>query len=263
LPFDLATAGSRLATAAGAAASGVGWGLPDARSCTRVFICAFATSSGVGAPVDVMRFTSVPDQHGRSEYTVRVPSWHRNIVCACALPAHNNTSTAQFVACRIHVARTVAGAWSVRTQTSNPLARRNAFARRLSPRMYADVMMGARPLRIGILGAARVARYALVWPARACEQVSLQAIASRDAARGQRFAARFGIPKVHASYDALIADREIDAVYVALPNSLHALWSIRALAAGKHVLCEKPLASNECEAHDIARAASDADRVFM
>jgi predicted dehydrogenase len=129
--------------------------------------------------------------------------------------------------------------------------------------MYADVMTSARPLRMGILGAARVARYALVWPARGFAQASIHAITSRDPARARRFAARFGIPKVHESYGALLADPDIDAVYVALPNSLHASWSMRALAAGKHVLCEKPLASNEREAREIARGARAAGRVFM
>src|SRR2546423_2202698 len=72
--------------------------------------------------------------------------------------------------------------------------------------------------------------------------VELVAVGSRDAARGQAFADEHGIPRVHASYEALLADDEVDAVYIPLPNSLHVPWSIRALDAGKHVLCEKPLA---------------------
>ena len=119
------------------------------------------------------------------------------------------------------------------------------------------------PLRIGILGASRVARYAIVRPARKVLRVAVDSIASRDAARGRDFARRFGVPRVQPTYDALLADPAIDAVYIGLPNSLHAQWSIRALEAGKHVLCEKPLASNEGEAHAIAEAARRADRVFM
>ncbi len=113
--------------------------------------------------------------------------------------------------------------------------------------------MGA--LRIGTLGAARIAPAALIRPARRVPDAEVTAVAARDEARARKFAARHGIPRVHASYDALLEDPEIDAVYNPLPNGLHCEWTIRALEAGKHVLCEKPLASNADEAARMAETA--------
>ncbi|MEP6739605.1 MAG: Gfo/Idh/MocA family oxidoreductase [Caldimonas sp.] len=111
------------------------------------------------------------------------------------------------------------------------------------------------PLRIGVLGAARIARV-FVEAVRPSAKVTVTAVASRDGERAAAFAGELGIARVHASYDALFADPDIDAVYVPLPNNLHAHWSIRAVSAGKHVLCEKPLATNSVE----ARAMFDAAR---
>ncbi|MEE9606992.1 MAG: Gfo/Idh/MocA family oxidoreductase, partial [Myxococcota bacterium] len=119
------------------------------------------------------------------------------------------------------------------------------------------------PLRIGTLGAARIAPRALVKPARELAGTSVVAVAARDEARARKFAARHGIPRVHASYDALISDPEIDAVYNPLPNALHCEWTLRALKAGKHVLCEKPLASNAEEAERMAQAAHETGRVLV
>lgn len=110
-------------------------------------------------------------------------------------------------------------------------------------------------VRIGVLGAARIVKQALIAPAGNVPEVSVTAIAARHPERAGREAARLGIGKVHESYEALLADPEIDAVYVPLPNSLHAKWSIRAMEAGKHVLCEKPIASNEAEAQQMADVA--------
>jgi len=110
-------------------------------------------------------------------------------------------------------------------------------------------------LRIGILGAANIARL-FAAGVRASQSVSVAAIAARDAGRAQVFADEVGIACVHPTYEALLADLTIDAVYNPLPNSLHAQWSIRALDAGKHVLCEKPLATSGGE----ARAMFDAAR---
>ena len=103
------------------------------------------------------------------------------------------------------------------------------------------------PLRIGILSTANIARQFVqgVSPSR---KVTVSAVASRDAAKAEHFAAQTGIPRHLGSYEALLADPEIDAIYNPLPNGLHAEWSIRALEAGKHVLCEKPLAVTATEA---------------
>jgi predicted dehydrogenase len=124
-------------------------------------------------------------------------------------------------------------------------------------------MSDASPLRIGILGAARIAPPALVRPARRVAEAEVAAVAARDPARARAFAAKHGIAKVHESYDALIDDPELDAVYNPLPNGLHCDWSIRALRAGKHVLCEKPIASNAEEAERMAKAALEADRILV
>jgi predicted dehydrogenase len=124
-------------------------------------------------------------------------------------------------------------------------------------------MTEAAPLRIGILGAARIAPMALVRPARQVPEAQAYAVAARDPARARTFAAKHGIARVHASYEALLADPEVDAIYNPLPNSLHCSWTIRALEAGKHVLCEKPLASNADEAQQMADAAARSGRVLV
>src|SRR5262245_54533257 len=121
----------------------------------------------------------------------------------------------------------------------------------------------ASPLRIGGLGAARITPMALIRPARQVPEVTIVAVAARDAARAAKFAKKHRIPKVHATYAALLADREIDAIYNPLPNSHHGCWTIPALRAGKHVLCEKPLAANADEARAMAAAASESRRVLM
>jgi xylose dehydrogenase (NAD/NADP) len=110
------------------------------------------------------------------------------------------------------------------------------------------------PLRIGILSTANIAR-AFVTGVRPSSTVTVTAVASRDAARAERFAREVGISRSYGSYEALLADREIDAVYLPLPNSLHAEWSIRAAEAGKHVLCEKPLSATAAEARAMFEAA--------
>jgi predicted dehydrogenase len=118
-------------------------------------------------------------------------------------------------------------------------------------------------IRIGILGAAKIAPLAVVTPAEQHSRVEVAAVAARDPARGRAFAAKHGIPRVHESYDALIADPDIGAVYVPLPNGLHGRWTRAALAAGKHVLCEKPFTANAAEAREIAAVAANSDRVVM
>jgi predicted dehydrogenase len=118
-------------------------------------------------------------------------------------------------------------------------------------------------VRIGCLGAARIAPAALLKPARASKEVDVTAVAARDGERARAFAAKHGIPVVHDSYDALLADPDVDAIYNPLPNGLHALWTIRALEAGKHVLCEKPFTANTAEAERVAAAADGAGLVVM
>jgi predicted dehydrogenase len=111
------------------------------------------------------------------------------------------------------------------------------------------------PLRLGILGCANIARQ-FARDVAASPLVRIAAVASRDAAKAAAFAADFGIARTHGSYDALLADDGLDAVYIPLPNSLHAQWAVRAAQHGRHVLCEKPLAMNLSE----ARAMFDAAR---
>ncbi|MEJ3744395.1 Gfo/Idh/MocA family oxidoreductase [Actinomycetes bacterium KLBMP 9797] len=118
-------------------------------------------------------------------------------------------------------------------------------------------------VRIGVLGAARIAPAALVRPARAVDGVEVAAVAARDRRRAAAFAAKHGIPTVHGSYDDLVADPSLDAVYVPLPNGLHAAWTIAALRAGKHVLCEKPFTANVAEAREVAAAAEGTGLVVM
>jgi predicted dehydrogenase len=123
--------------------------------------------------------------------------------------------------------------------------------------------MSSGPLRFGILGAAQIAPPALVDPARKVDGVVVAAVAARDPSRAQAFAEKHGIPRVAASYEALVADPGVDAVYVALPNSHHHAWTIRALRAGKHVLCEKPFASNAAEAEEMAAVARETGRILV
>ncbi len=118
-------------------------------------------------------------------------------------------------------------------------------------------------LRIGTLGAARIAPAALIKPARVVEGVEVVAVAARDRDRAQKFATKHRIPRVVDSYEALIADPEIDAIYNPLPNGLHGVWTTAALAAGKHVLCEKPFTANAAEAREVAAAAEASGLVVM
>jgi predicted dehydrogenase len=117
-------------------------------------------------------------------------------------------------------------------------------------------------MRVGVLGASRIVRRALVEPASRRGDVEVVAIAARDEARAAGFAAQHGIARAYGSYEALLADPDVDAVYVALPAALHARFSILALAAGKHVLCEKPFAANAQEAEAMVAAAVAAGRVL-
>jgi predicted dehydrogenase len=118
------------------------------------------------------------------------------------------------------------------------------------------------PLRIGILGAARITERALIDPARTGGH-RLVAVAARDRARAEAFAAEHGVERVVDSYTDLLADPEIEVVYNPLANGLHGPWNLAALTAGKHVLSEKPSASNAEEAAEVREAAAKAGTVFM
>src|SRR6266545_7348099 len=118
-------------------------------------------------------------------------------------------------------------------------------------------MISSSPIRIGVLGAAAIVPMALTDPARSVPEVQVVAIAARDPKRAEDFARKHDISRVHQTYTDLLHDPDLDAIYNPLPNSLHAEWTIRALKAGKHVLCEKPFASNAQEAEEMARAARE------
>ena len=122
-------------------------------------------------------------------------------------------------------------------------------------------MSSSPPIRIGILGAAAIVPMALTDPARSVHDAQVLAIAARDPKRAYRLAKKYHIPRVHQTYSALLADPDIDAIYNPLPNSLHAEWTIRALKAGKHVLCEKPLALSVNEVDAIQAAARKHGRI--
>ena len=111
-------------------------------------------------------------------------------------------------------------------------------------------------LRWGILGAAHIAARRIVPAMARSPRHVVTAVASRDPSRASEFAQRFGIPRVHGGYEAVLADPEVDAVYVPLPNALHREWTERAAAAGKHVLCEKPLGVTAEDAAVMAAACS-------
>jgi predicted dehydrogenase len=123
-------------------------------------------------------------------------------------------------------------------------------------------MTEQRAIRFGILGAARIAPDALIKAAHNVPDAKVVAIAARDPKRAQEFATANGIPRVIATYDDLVSDPELDVIYNPLPNSLHCEWTIAALRAGKHVLCEKPLASNAVEAGRMVKAADESGKIL-
>ncbi len=114
-------------------------------------------------------------------------------------------------------------------------------------------------MRVGILGAGGIAERAMVEPARDVEGVDVLAIGARDPKRAQDFARRLDLP-IAGGYETVLANPDIDLVYLALPPVVHAEWALQALAAGKHVLCEKPLSANEAQARLIADAAAASGR---
>ena len=123
--------------------------------------------------------------------------------------------------------------------------------------------MSDRVLRWGILSTANIGVRKVIPGTRIAARCEVVAIASRDPERASRAAAELEIPRAHGSYDQLLSDPEVDAVYNPLPNHLHAEWTIAAARAGKHVLCEKPLAMNAGEAERMVEACDSAGVVLM
>lgn len=117
-------------------------------------------------------------------------------------------------------------------------------------------------IRWGILSTAKIGINAVIPALQQSERGQVVAIASRDESRAAEIAAELNIPKAYGSYDALLADEEIDAVYIPVPNHLHMEWTIRAAEAGKHVLCEKPAALNEEQVTQMIDACKAANVVF-
>ncbi len=111
-------------------------------------------------------------------------------------------------------------------------------------------------LKVGVLGTARITPGALLKPARRTGRAEVVAVASRDPARARKYAKKHKISGVADSYEALLSDPEIQAIYNPLPNGWHGHWTIAALAAGKHVLCEKPFTANADEARQVAEAGA-------
>ena len=110
-------------------------------------------------------------------------------------------------------------------------------------------------LRWGLLSTANI-NQALIGPLRQASRSELVAVGSRDQAKADAYAAEQGIPRAHGSYEALLADPEVDAVYISLPNALHCEWTVKAAEAGKHVLCEKPIVIAQAELDQVEAAAS-------
>src|SRR5215472_11086512 len=117
-------------------------------------------------------------------------------------------------------------------------------------------MGNVNKVKWGILGVASIATRKVIPGMKMGEWSEVAAIASRDLSKAQAAAKELGIPKAYGSYEELLADQEIEAIYNPLPNHLHVPWSIKAAEAGKHALCEKPIALNAAEAETL-RVARD------
>jgi xylose dehydrogenase (NAD/NADP) len=118
------------------------------------------------------------------------------------------------------------------------------------------------PVRWGIISTAHINRL-VIPPAQASSKVDLVGVASRTQERADAYAAEWGIPRAYDSYEALLDDSEIEAVYISLPNTMHTEWSVRAVEAGKHVLCEKPMDSRPERVAESFDAADRAGKLLM
>jgi D-xylose 1-dehydrogenase (NADP+, D-xylono-1,5-lactone-forming) len=119
------------------------------------------------------------------------------------------------------------------------------------------------PVRWGIIGPGMIARNAIMPAFSQVENAHVLAVASSNAGRATAFAEEFRVPRVYTSYEALLEDPDVEAVYIALPNNLHDLWSTRAMEAGKHVLCEKPLAGSLEDAEHMVAVSLSTGMLFM
>ena len=118
-------------------------------------------------------------------------------------------------------------------------------------------------VRWGVLGTANIGRVCVIPAIAKSGNGTLRAVASRSLASAEELANKHGIARAYGSYEALLADPSIDAIYIPLPNHLHLPWTLRALAAGKHVLCEKPLALNAVEAGKMVESAQSAGLLLL
>jgi predicted dehydrogenase len=123
------------------------------------------------------------------------------------------------------------------------------------------MQVDAQPVRWGIVSTAGINQRVLP-EVRESPQVELLAVASRSQESADRYAAQEGIPRAHGSYEALLADEDVEAVYIPLPNSMHVEWTLKALEAGKHVLCEKPMSRRAAEVERAFDAAARVGRIL-
>jgi predicted dehydrogenase len=117
-------------------------------------------------------------------------------------------------------------------------------------------------LRFGILGTGNIARQFAEGVTKSARS-TITSVASRDGAKATEFASKYAVARSHGSYDALLADDTVDAIYLSLPNSMHHEWTIKALRAGKHVLCEKPIAASAVEAREMFEVARSTKRTLI
>ena len=115
----------------------------------------------------------------------------------------------------------------------------------------------------GILGTANIAKWCTIPGIKDGDNCELYAIAGRDAKKVENFKEEFGFAKGYVGYEKLLEDPEVQAVYIPLPNNIHKEWVIKALRAGKNVLCEKPLAMNAKEAEEMFAVAEEEGRILM
>src|SRR5687767_8487331 len=120
----------------------------------------------------------------------------------------------------------------------------------------------SRRLKLGIMGTGNIAGQ-FCMGTLASPRIQLAAVGSRSTEAARAFAERFDIPGAHGSYDALLSARDVDAIYLSLPNSMHHEWTIKALRAGRHVLCEKPLAVTSAEAEEMFEVARRTGKVLV